>query len=52
MMRIIIKSATFLKDADTFGKQDPYIKFKYEDKELKTDVKDDAGLAAEWNETF
>ena len=52
MMIIIIKSATFLKDADLVGKQDPYIKFKYEDKYLQTDVKDDAGKAAEWNETF
>ena len=51
-MRIIIKSATFLKDADMVGKQDPYIKFEYEGKSLKTDVKDDAGKAAEWNETF
>lgn len=52
MMRVIIKSATFLKDSDMIGKQDPYIKFNYESKDLKTDVKDDAGLAAEWNETF
>ena len=34
MMIIIIKSAKFLKDADLIGKQDPYIKFKYEDKSL------------------
>ena len=52
MLRIVIKSATFLKDADTFGKQDPYIKFKYEGKALQTDVKDDAGKSAVWDETF
>jgi Ca2+-dependent lipid-binding protein len=51
-MRIVIKSASFLKDSDLIGKQDPYIKFKYEDKDLQTDVKDDAGLNAEWNEVF
>ena len=34
MLRIVIKSAVFLKDADLIGKQDPYIKFKYEDKTL------------------
>ena len=52
MMKIIIKEASFLKDADTFGKQDPYIKFKYENKEYQTDVKDDAGKQARWDETF
>lgn len=52
LLRVVIKSATFLKDMDTFGKQDPYISFKYDGKDLKTDVKDDAGLNAEWNETF
>ena len=52
MMKIIIKEASFLKDADTFGKQDPYIKFKYENKAYQTDVKDDAGKQARWDETF
>jgi len=51
-LNLIIKSATFLKDADTFGKQDPYIKFLYNGKKVETDVKDDAGKAAEWNEKF
>jgi Ca2+-dependent lipid-binding protein len=52
MLRIVVKSAVFLRDADLIGKQDPYITFKYEDKTLKTDVKDGAGLNATWNETF
>lgn len=52
MLNLIIKSATFLKDADMIGKQDPYIKFKYNGKDVQTDVKDDAGKAAEWNEKF
>ena len=52
MLRIVIKSAVFLKDADLIGKQDPYIKFKYEDKSLQTEVKDGAGLNATWDEVF
>ena len=52
VMRVIIKEAHFLKDVDTFGKQDPYIKFKYNDKYLQTDVKDDAGKEAKFDETF
>lgn len=35
-----------------FGKQDPYITFKFGDKLLKTDVQDDAGLLAIFNEKF
>jgi len=42
-MRVIIKEASFKKDADMFGKQDPFIQFKYQGAELKTDVKDNAG---------
>ena len=49
-MKII--EATFLKDDDTFGKQDPYIKFKYDHEEKKTKVKDDAGKHAVFNEVF
>lgn len=52
MLDLTIVSATFLKDADLLGKQDPYIKFLYNGKEVETDVKDDAGKAAEWNENF
>ena len=52
MLRIVIKSAHFLKDMDLIGKQDPYITFKYEDKTLQTDVKDGAGLNATFDETF
>ena len=51
-LRIVIKEATFKKDADTFGKQDPFISFKYQGVDLKTDVKDDAGKRASWDETF
>ena len=49
---VTIIDATFLKDADMFGKQDPYIKFKYGRGEFATTVKDDAGKYAKWNEKF
>jgi Ca2+-dependent lipid-binding protein len=34
------------------GKQDPYIKFKYDNKYGQTEVKDAAGKHAVWNEKF
>ena len=34
VLRLIIKEASFLKDSDFFGKQDPYIKFVYNGTEL------------------
>lgn len=37
---------------DTFGKQDPYIQFSYEDMVLKTEVQDDAGLNAKFTDEF
>ena len=52
MLLVVIKEASFKKDADTFGKQDPYIKFKYQGVTCQTDVKDDAGKFAKWDETF
>lgn len=51
-LEVIIKSASFLKDADWIGKQDPYIKFKYDNKYGQTEVKDGAGTHATWNEKF
>jgi Ca2+-dependent lipid-binding protein len=51
-LNLIIVSATFLKDADLIGKQDPYIRFAYNGKKVETDVKDGAGKSAEWNEKF
>ena len=51
-LRVIIKEAQFKKDADMIGKQDPYILFEYQGQELTTDVKDDAGKQAKWDETF
>jgi len=51
-LEIIIKEAHFLKDADMLGKQDPYIKFKYANKFVETDVKDGAGKNVVFNEKF
>lgn len=47
-----IMEATFLEDSDFFGKQDPFIKFKYRDQFYQTTVKDDAGKHAVWKEKF
>ena len=44
--------ASFLKDADFIGKQDPLIKFSYQGQEFKTTTKDEAGKHAVWNELF
>ena len=52
MLQVIIKEATFKKDADTFGKQDPFIKFKYQGVEASTEVMDNAGKHAKFNELF
>lgn len=46
-------SAEFLKDeGDALGKQDPFLSFKYEGKQLKTLVKDDAGKKASFDDVF
>ena len=52
LLELKIISATFLVDLDTFKDQDPYIWFKFAGTEYQTSVKNDAGKAAEWNETF
>ena len=52
LLEIIIVKATFHKDADIIGKQDPYIQFMYNGQKVRTDTKDDAGKQAEWNERF
>ena len=44
--------AKFLKDADVWGKQDPFVQFRYNGKMLKTSVKAGAGKEATWNEEF
>lgn len=52
MIKIVIDDAKFLKDGDTFGKQDPFVEFKFGDKTLRTDVVDDGGLYAKFDAVF
>ena len=52
MLQIKIKEANFFKDSDLIGKQDPYIQFTYEDMPLKTEIQDDAGLHAKFDDEF
>ena len=53
LFKIIVHQANFLKDTgDLIGKQDPFIRFKYEGNIMETDVKNDAGKFAKWDETF
>ena len=52
MMKIKIDEATFLRDGELFGKQDPYVQFMFGDRKLKTDVEDGAGLHAKFNAVF
>ena len=49
---LTIVRATFVKNHDTFKNQDPYFKFKYNGKQFKTSVKNNAGKAATWEESF
>lgn len=49
---VTIVSASFLKDSDLFGKQDPFVRFEYGGKTLETDVMDNAGLNAKFNQKF
>lgn len=49
---LTVVHASFLKDADMFGNQDPYIQFDYKKDKIKTQTQDDAGKEADFNETF
>ena len=44
--------AKFFKDADVWGKQDPFIQFRFNGKLIKTSVQAGAGKEATWNEEF
>jgi hypothetical protein len=50
IIELTIVDAKFLKDIETFSKQDPYIKWKFLGNEMKTSTKDDAGKEATWDE--
>lgn len=52
ILRIIVHNAKFFKDNDTFGKQDPFAQFMYDNAYVKTSVVDDGGLEASWEESF
>ena len=49
---ITILEGSFKENHDAFGNQDPYIVFDFGGKTISTKVQDDAGLFAEFNETF
>ena len=51
-IKLKVVSATFLKDADTFGKQDPFVKIPHGGKTYKTEVIDEGGKTPVWNEEF
>ena len=51
-LQINIKEATFLKDQDVIGKQDPYIQFSYDSEDYKTEIQDNAGLHAKFSDVF
>ena len=43
----MLNDVQFLRDADTFGKQDPYAKFTYDGVDFMTTVKENAGKPKE-----
>ena len=55
-LKLTILNAKFEIDVDEdklfLGKQDPFFKFKYLSNWFQTEVKDEAGRNAEWNESF
>ena len=51
-IELVIQKASFKKDSDTFGKQDPFMRFTYDGRQMQTSVKTDAGKEPVWNETF
>ena len=52
-LQVKVFEAIFLKDeGDLLGKQDPYLAFKYQDKEVRTKVQDGAGKEAKFDDVF
>ena len=51
-LQVKLQEAHFLKDSDLVGKQDPFIQFEYDNITFKTEVKDDAGKDALFNDIF
>ena len=48
-LSIEICEAELTRNTEMIGKMDPYVKFKYDKKEMKTRVKDEAGKHPRWN---
>jgi Ca2+-dependent lipid-binding protein len=51
-IKLTIESADFLTDADTFGKQDPFVKVMCAGIEYKTKIIDEGGKNVVFDETF
>ena len=51
-LSVTIHEGKFFKDQDTFGKQDPYAQFLFDEQLIKTKVIDDGGKFAPWEQTF
>ena len=51
-LKITLEKATFLHDADMFGKQDPFVKITCSGITYKTKVIEEGGKNPVWNETF
>ena len=52
LLKVHIKEATFFKDLDTFGKQDPFAQIIYDQEKVRTRVIDNGGKKAVWDEEF
>ena len=52
ILKVTFIEGKFFKDNDTFGKQDPFCQFEYDEELKKTKVIDDRGLQATWNQSF
>ena len=51
-LSLTVIEADLTRDTETFGKMDPFIKFKYNELEFSTTEKSNAGKKPIWNETF
>ena len=51
-LKLTVISAHFLADADTFGKQDPFVKVECATYNYKTKVIEEGGKDVTWNEEF
>lgn len=52
MLTLKIIQGRLTRDVETFGKQDPYIKFVYMGEKRKTRVHEGGGKEPVWNEEF